>query len=81
MKVHVFHGDLNPPDQIEALPVVEREAVATGYAQQVPSEYPLCSELWFERLLLFEVFEYLHTRGTLTDSIPETTQQLLLAHK
>ena len=57
----MFHGDLNSSDQLQTLPVVEREAVATGYAQQVPTKNPLRPKLGLERLLLFEILENLYT--------------------
>ena len=66
----MFDHDLNPPYQIQALPVVERETVTGTHAQQVTAKYSLSSKLRFEGLLLFEILEKLDTRTVLTYCIP-----------
>ena len=66
----MFDHNLNPPYQIQALPVVERETVTGTHAQQVTAKYSLSSKLRFEGLLLFEILEKLDTRTVLTYCIP-----------
>ena len=66
----MFDCDLNPPYQVEALPVVEGETIAGTHTQQVAAEYSLCSKLRFERLLLFEILEDFDTRTVLAHCIP-----------
>ena len=66
---NMFDCDLNPPYQVEALPVVEREAIAGTHTQQVTTEYSLCSKLRFERPFLFEILEDFDTRTVLTHCI------------
>ena len=66
---NMFDCDLNPPYQVEALPVVEREAIAGTHTQQVAAEYSLCSKLRFECPFLFEILEDFDTRTVLTHRI------------
>ena len=66
---NMFDCDLNPPYQVEALPVVEREAIAGTHTQQVAAKYSLCSKLRFERPFLFEILEDFDTRTVLTHCI------------
>ena len=66
----MFDHDLNPPYQIQALPVVERETVTGTHTQQVAAKYSLSSKLRFEGLFLFEILEKLDARTVLTYCIP-----------
>ena len=66
----MFHGDFYPPDEFQALPVVEREAATTGDTKEMATKDSLCSKLWFERLFILKVFENLDTGGTLPNGIP-----------
>ena len=76
---YMFHGDLNPPDQLQTLPVVEGKAVATGNPQEMTAKNPFGPKLRFERLLLFEILEYLDSRCPLTNGIPENSEKSILS--
>ena len=67
---NMLDNNLDPADQLQALPVIEGEAVATSNPQQKSTKDPLCPKLWLERLLLFKVLEDLNTRCTFPNGIP-----------
>ena len=75
----MFDGDFDSPYQLQALPVIQSETVATGDAEEMSPENSLGSKLRFERLLLFEILEDLDTRGPFSNSIPDKIQTVLLA--
>lgn len=70
----MFDRNFYPANELETLPVVKTEAVATGNPQQVATKYPFCSKLRFERFLFFKVLENLYTRRVFPNSIPVSVE-------